>query len=250
MSDFAKLIGKNTPMQNLSENWITEGWIDFEYKKYLLLAYLQQVGSQFKETKLYPALADLIQHYSKLKSFEESRDQLKAAFPKLLQGPDPHELKLNYRSLVIDDEVMKQLQEIVSFSLPKIKDSIDEGKTIYDLLETEMMIEPIGISPLYQKEGYALLSSALSKEVYVYRYKVNIFQSSLDTFKGIMMQLVKKVKLSLVNTLEQIKLDLIKSYKDLPNPATYRIHCNYTIPLQESFVPISKRLLLKNVETY
>jgi hypothetical protein len=30
-------------MNKLSENWISEGWIDFEYKKYLLLAYLKNV---------------------------------------------------------------------------------------------------------------------------------------------------------------------------------------------------------------
>jgi hypothetical protein len=236
-------------MKNLSENWITEGWIDFEYKKYLLLAYLQQVGFQFQETKLYPALAELIQHYTKLKKFEESKDQMKAAFPKLLEGPDSQTLKFNYRPMIIDDEVMKQLEEIVAFSIPKIKSSIDEGKNIYDLLETEMKIEPVGLSPLYQKEGYALLSVERSREVLVYRYKVNLFQNSMDTFKGIMMQLVKKVKLSLANTLEQIKIDLIRTYRDLPNPATYNIHSNFDIPVQESFLPISKRLLLKNVTT-
>ncbi len=66
-------------MKNLSENWMTEGWIDFEYKKYLLLAYLKDVGVNFKQVKLYPPLADLIHHYSKLKNFEENRDQLRAA---------------------------------------------------------------------------------------------------------------------------------------------------------------------------
>ena len=53
-------------MKNLSENWITEGWVDFEYKKYVLLAYLQHVESQVKEGKLYPPLGELVQHYSKL----------------------------------------------------------------------------------------------------------------------------------------------------------------------------------------
>lgn len=42
-------------MKTLSENWLTDGWIDFEYKKYILLACLQHVGGQFKEVKLDPA---------------------------------------------------------------------------------------------------------------------------------------------------------------------------------------------------
>lgn len=235
-------------MKNLSENWITEGWIDFEYKKYLLLAYLNHVDSQFKEVKLYPPLADLIHHYSKLKSFEENKEGIKASFPKLLQGPSWGEMKLNYKPLFIDDELMKQLEEIISFSLPQLKSYIEDGKNIYDFLEKEMLIEPVGISPLYQKEGYALLSFDNSKDIFVYRYKVNLFQNSLDTFKGIMMQLIKSVRRSIVNSFEQIKMDLIKTYKELPNPATYSIQCQHKIPLEESFLPISKRILLKKVE--
>lgn len=235
-------------MKSLSENWITEGLIDFEYKKYLLLAYLQHVGGQFKEVKLYPPLADLIQHYTRLKSFEHNRDQIKSAFPKTLQAPDSMEMKFKYQPLIMDDEVMKQLEEIVAFSLPQLKNHIEDGKNIYDFLEKEMNIEPIGISPLYQKEGYVFLSFEKSKEVFVYRYRVNLFQNSIDSFKGIMMQLVQKVRRSILNTFEQMKLDLIKTNKELPNPATYSICSRQQIPLEESFVPISKRLLLKVVE--
>ena len=36
-------------MQFLDKNWITENHIDFEYKKYVLLAYLQHVSEHFTE---------------------------------------------------------------------------------------------------------------------------------------------------------------------------------------------------------
>ncbi len=234
-------------MKTLSENWITEGWIDLEYKKYLLLAYLQEVDAQFKEVKLYPPLADLIHHYSKLQKFSENKEQLKAAFPKTLQAPDFKEMKLKYKPDHIDDDVMRQLEEIVEYCLPQLKSYIEEGKSIYDFLEKETKIEPVGLSPIYQKEGYALLSLEKSKDVYIYRYRVTLFQNSVDSFKGIVMKFIQRVSHSLVNTIEQIKLDLIKCYQDLPNPATYRIHSHHQIPMQESFLPISKRLLLKTV---
>lgn len=234
-------------MKNLSENWIAEGLIDFEYKKYLLLAYLQDVSTQFREVKLYPPLADLIRHQSRLKSFLENRDLMKDAFPKMLSESTFKEMKLNYKPLFEDDETMRQLEEIVDYSLPKLQLHIEEGRSIYDFLENKMKIEPIGLSPLYQKEGYVFLSLEKSKDIYIYRYKVNLFQNSVDSFKGIMMEFVKRVRRNFVNTLEQVKLDLIKTYRELPNPATYRIHSRYQIPLQESFIPISKRLLLKKV---
>lgn len=235
-------------MKNLSENWITEGWIDFEYKKYLLLAYLKEVGANFKQVKLYPPLADLIYHYNKLKTFEEDREKLKSAFPKLLEGPDLKTMKLEYKPIFIPDETMKQLEEIVQYALPLLKNHIEEGKDIYDFLESEMMIEPIGISPLYQNEGYVMLTQEKSKEIFVYRYKVSLFQNSIDRFKGVMLQFIRNVHLSISNTFENIKMNLVKEFKELPNPATYRIHSNCEIPLHETLIPIGKRLLLKNVE--
>jgi hypothetical protein len=234
-------------MKTLSDNWITEGWVDFEYKKYVLLAYLQQVDQSFQQVKLYPPLADLIYHYGRLKSFIDNQNRMKDAFPKLLKSPDFDQMKFHYQSIIIDDEMMKQLEEIVDFSLLNIQKYIEEGKMIYDHLEHEMKIEPIGLTPLYQKEGYAILSQGKSQEVYVYRYKINWFQSNADSFKGIVMQLMEKVRRSIVNTLDHLKLELIKKYSDLPNPATYHIHCLKNIPIEESFLPISKRLLLKEV---
>ncbi|MCH7409267.1 hypothetical protein MM239_07675 [Belliella sp. DSM 111904] len=235
-------------MKTLSENWITEGWIDFEYKKYVLLAYLKDVNHDFKNVKLYPPLADLIHHYGRLRQFAENKEQLKAAFPKLITSADMEQLKFNYKPLHIDDETMQQLEEIVQYALPKFKDRIEEGKRIYDFLEGEMSIEPVGICPIYQKEGYMMLSQEKTKDILIYRYQVNLFQNSVDRYKGIMLQFIKNVRLSLVNTFEQIKMNLVKEYKELPNPATYRIHSKFHVPIQESLIPISKRLLLKSVE--
>jgi hypothetical protein len=234
-------------MKNLSDNWITEGWVDFEYKKYVLLAYLQHVNQSFKEVKLYPPLADLIHHYSRLKSFVENRNQFKDAFPKLLKSPDFDQMKFHYQSLIIDDEMMQHLEEIVDFSLVNLKHYIEEGKNIYDFLENEMKIESVGVTPLYQKEGYAMLSNEHSKDVFIYRYKISLFQNNNDSFKGIMMDFIKKTRRSIVNTLENLKLELMRTYQDLPTPATYNIHSYQAIPLDESFLPISKRLLLKEL---
>ncbi|UJP63564.1 hypothetical protein [Mongoliitalea daihaiensis] len=235
-------------MERLSDNWITEGWIDFEYKKYILLAYMKHVSGQFKEVKLYPPLAELIHHYTRLKGFAESKEQLNGRFPKQLQGPDWEAMKLNYKPVLVDDALMKQLTEIVDFSMPKFQKAIEEGKNIYDFLESEMKIEPVGISPLYQREGYAMLTHDASRDIYIYRYKVSLFQQASDTLKGIMMQLIRRVKRSFAHTFEHIKLELVKSHQDLPNPATFRIHSKYQIPMNESFLPITKRILLKAIQ--
>ena len=60
---------KKKSMKSLSVNWFIEGSLDFEYKKYQLLAYLQQINQHFNKTKLYPDLNDLIFHYNNIFAF-------------------------------------------------------------------------------------------------------------------------------------------------------------------------------------
>ena len=64
-------------MKALSKNWLTEKHIDFEYKKYLLLSYLQEVEHNFNSIRLYPWLAELIAHYKSVIAVKESKQELK-----------------------------------------------------------------------------------------------------------------------------------------------------------------------------
>ena len=63
-------------METLSKNWITENHIDFEYKKYVLLAYLQNVSDNFSDHRLYPFLSDLVEHYRSLKILKDNKKNL------------------------------------------------------------------------------------------------------------------------------------------------------------------------------
>ncbi|HSJ68005.1 MAG TPA: hypothetical protein VK921_10040 [Anditalea sp.] len=234
-------------MKKLSDNWIAEGLIDFEYKKYLLLAYLQDVQKQFGHVKLYPTLADLIQQHQRLESFRREHSNLRDAFPKKFSGADFKDAKLIYEKILEDGDLMKELESIVEFAIPQLWKQIEEGKSIYDFIEQNLEIEPVGIRPIYQREGYAFLSYDKTNDIYIYRYKVNLFENSMDSFRSILLNFVKRVRRSLVNTVEKIKLDLSQHYQELPNPAAWRIHSKHQVPLQESLVPISKRLLLQYV---
>ena len=65
-------------MNFLSESWLIEGNIDFESKKYTLLAYLQRINRAFNENQLYPQLADLIFHFRNLQSFKDNKQLVKS----------------------------------------------------------------------------------------------------------------------------------------------------------------------------
>lgn len=234
-------------MTTLSKNWITEGLIDFEYKKYQLLAYLQETSKHFNQMKLYPVLSDLIDHYRDLNELKSSSTDMNELFPKRLDSIDFQKGKLNYRSKVCEDGMMKELSMITEFALPKIVSQIEEGKTIYDYVEDQLEFEPVGIIPIYNQEGYILMSRDKKKEVYAYRYKSSLLHFAGEKFRSISLLLVGVFQRSLGNTLEMIKMDLIREIKELPNPATWRIHSQQDFPIEETLIPISKRLLIKSV---
>lgn len=234
-------------MKTLPKNWITEGHIDFEFKKYQLLAYLQLTNKHFNELKLYPDLSELIDHYRDLNELKSGSFELSQLFPKTLDSIDFQKGKLNYQSNISEDSVMKELSMITEFALPKLVSQIEEGRTIYDFVEDQLEFEPVGIVPIYNQEGYILLSREKKKEVHAYRYRSSQLHLAGEKFRSISMWLIGIFQRSLINTVEKIKMDLIREIKELPNPATWRIHSRQEFPLEETLVPISKRLLLKTV---
>ena len=103
-------------MKQLSDTWFAEGYIDFELKKYTLLAYLHEINSYFNESKLYPQLADLIFHYNNLVSFRENKKYLQEKFPKQLTELNMARLEVLYERMIADNELMDELENIINFS--------------------------------------------------------------------------------------------------------------------------------------
>ena len=75
-------------MKKLNKNWITEKHIDLEYKRYLLLAYLNEVNNNFDQNILYPHYAELKEHDEQLIFLQENTQNLFESFPERAKGID------------------------------------------------------------------------------------------------------------------------------------------------------------------
>ncbi len=232
-------------MEKLSKDWLTQGLIDFEYKKYLLLAYLQTVRKSFDRVELYPFLADLVFHYRNLKAIKENKALFKDAFPKELSVEEIKKLELSYRELVEDDAVMNELAAIIEFAIPQIEGSLNEGSAIYEFVESKVEISPVGVTPLYANEGYLFVTQPPERETSVYRYQVSIFEDSKEQLRSLNTQFVESISKTTMNTYERIKLDLIKRYRELPNPAAFLVLSKLKVPFSETLMPVAKRLFVK-----
>ena len=234
-------------MENLSLNWVTEKYVDFEYKKYMLLGYLQQVTKNFDETKLYPHFNELIMHYKNVVELRENKKALYDIFTSRLLGANMKDFKLLYDKILHDDDLMQELESIIEFSIPQFEKHMNEGKKIYDFVESHINLLPIGITPLRVNEGYLFLHSNKQKEMQVYNYRVTIFESAAERYRGIHTTFVGSYQKDLSNTYEAIKRDVINCNKQIPNPATYVFETELQLPIEPTFLPIAKRMLVKHV---
>lgn len=232
-------------MNSLSNNWFIEGRIDFEFKKYTLLSYLQHINKQFHTNKLYPELADLVFHYNNLVSFKQNKDVIYKQFPARISKANIDEIKIIYQKIVEDDEMMKEIQEIINYAIDEMDDSIQEGKELYDFVEKSITVFPIGLVPLYPYSGYMFLVDPDSSDTKVYEYNITIFENQTEKYRGINTTYVNSYERNFINTFENIKADLIRNKKDLPNPAVYGVETSLSFPLDQTLLPIAKKSLVK-----
>ncbi len=234
-------------MDKLKDNWLTDGLIDFEYKKYQLLAYFKEVKNSFSRVELYPFLSDLVFHYRNLISLKENHSLIRDSFPKELSPEGLKNLEVNYKRMIEDDLIMQEIESIMEYALPQFKASLDEGSYIYEYVESKCEISPVGLTSLYANEGYLFVTQPPEKETHVYRYQATIFEQSTEVMRGIHTRFMLTAERSLSSTYENLKLSLIRQYSELPNPSVYLVLSKLRFPFDQTLMPVAKRLLVKQI---
>lgn len=231
-------------MQQLSPNWLTEGLIDFEYKKYVLLAYLKHVTKHFNASELYPFLSDLVFHCNNLRTLQERKEYAANRLPKKLTQVDLEQFSLKYEQMIKDDS-LEEIEAIIEFAMPKMKAQLREGREIYEFVENNLSIWPIGIVPLNTEDGYILIQSGGRRDTQVFEYHITIFETAEERYRGIKAKYVSTYTYGFAQSMEDIKVDLVKNHKQLANPATFAINSELVFPFQETLLPVAKRRLVR-----
>ena len=227
--------------------WITEGVLDAEYKEYLLLAWLQKLKAEFRKTRLYPALTDLIRKHKEL-------GQLQA---ELVAGKERGEAvgldlkRLRVLRQAAGDHVGLDdyLDSLIQRALPHLSLAIEEGKTLYDLIENQLRFTPVGIQPLRMEEGYLILTIGQSKgrSLRAYRFHKSRILRGGEAYLQLQLECVEERTASRYEPAESIKWSLIGRHRDLPQPATFHAHVDWAVPLQHTLLPIARRRLLQEL---
>ncbi len=230
-------------MAKLSKDWLFEDHIDLEYKSYVLLAYLQDVCNAFEVNTLYPHLADLVEHYNALINIRKEHERLESQFPKELKSIRPN-FQLEYEKMGMP-ETLEEIIEIIDYAIPLMEKRLNEGKKIYEDIERSIHISSVGLLPLQTDEGYLLVMNGNEPETQVYNFNITLFQDSRGKYRAIHTSFLADYKRTLSNTPEQIKLELLRLNRKLPNPATLAVESEMKLPFHETLFPIAKRAVVK-----
>jgi hypothetical protein len=125
---------------------------------------------------------------------------------------------------------------------------LEEGTGLYDFVENHINIEEVGIVPSYREEGYWFVPDPKGSVVHLLRYEISLFSDSKEKFRSLKTTEVDAIEEGAVRLPpETLKLDLIRKYRDLPNPATYVSEIDIDFPFAETLLPVAKRKFMAHI---
>ena len=139
---------------------------------------------------------------------------------------------------------------IVDYAIPLLKNGMEEGREIYEFIESSIDIDPVGIMPLFKDEGYLLVQGGSKATVEAFDYKVSIFENQDERFRSIRTSHVTTFDWGITNTFENMKLELIRTNKALPNPATFVVASPMEFPRDETFMPVARRKFIRYLTAF
>lgn len=232
-------------MRPLQLESFIEGYRDYELGQYTVLAGLKKIREDFSHHRLYPGLSELVNLYQLLVKITQAGDGLRNFLPKRIVGVDLESHDVIYETVSMSREELNAVEELMHWALPKVREAIEEGRTIYNFVEEQVHLEEVGLLPSYVDEGYLLVPDRKNALLHVVRYEVSIFSGPDQKYRNLKTRTIKSYPVNgMHSTPWHVKQLLMAEQQDLPNPATYSFESEIDFPYEQTLLPIAKRKLL------
>jgi hypothetical protein len=236
------------PVNRLTVNSFIVGNRDFETQQYLVLDSLKGYYDDYAHNRLYPSLAELIELCGVLETLVQKKGDIESHLPQQLQQLDLVNQKLVYAPLEGNDADFERAVDLIIWALPHLKKAINEGTDIYNFVDEHLVIEEVGILPVYRDEGYWFVPDARASRLHLFRFEVSLFTSAHEQYRTLKTRLLESIEeIRVRHSPESLKLGLIEKYRDLPNPATFICNTDLDFPYAETLLPVAKRKLMKQL---
>lgn len=221
---------------------------DLELNQYHVLAGIKEFRNEFNKKKLYPYFTNLLYLTSELQDIIEQKNDLEFKFSKKIKGFDLKNNKIIFETPENPQPEINCLFDLIEWALPQLKSVIEEALVICEFVENNINIEHVGIVPIYKDEGYFIIPNNEDSALQVHRFECSLFSSENEKYRALKTKLIRSFEKPAIELPpESIKLDLIKEYQDLPNPATFKCETDLDFPFDETIFPIAKRKLMSEI---
>lgn len=237
-------------ISQLSLDLFTKVKDDIETRQYLILAELKKISYEFQHYKIYPHLNGLVELYRTLKDVINRLEDLRSSFPTRIGKIDWVNKTIEHDVVFVDGTDLSAVEDLINWAIPKIEAVIQEGVAIHEFVEKQMSIEHVGIMPNYRDEGYFFIPDNIKRELNLFRFELSIFQSADDPYRSLKTTFIKSLTQQKAQlSPSSIKLDLIQTQKELPNPATFALNVDLDFSFRQTILPIAKRKLMREVSS-
>lgn len=226
--------------QNLSHSLFGPGF-DAEMRTYQLLAFEKRAITKLKGNELFPSLTELTEWNNAIAALLESKHNFENSLKSTLTDINPSEARVTYTSAALPThDMLETMHDWAITAQQKIKALLVSFEEMKKILMREIESEPVGLLPLYRDEGYLLITHGRDTDVFIYQRKT-LFETTSS--RGILSDYFSTYEVSPANTPHNIKINLIKSHREIPNPATWSFYCQQELPLAETLLPLAKEKL-------
>ncbi|MFI5204762.1 MAG: hypothetical protein ACHQF2_09730, partial [Flavobacteriales bacterium] len=154
--------------------------------------------------------------------------------------PDTHKITFASQQLPLHT-MLEIMYEWAIEAQQKIQTLLAEFEGLKTSIMSEIESTPVGLLPLYRDEGYLLITHGRDTDVFKYHRKM-LFETTHNS-RGISSDYFSTYEVSTVNTPQNIKLNLIKCHREIPNTATWSFYAHHTLPLNGTLLPLAKEKL-------
>lgn len=211
-------------MQMLENDWLTNDPIDFEYKKYLLLAYDQHHTKICDAQKIYPSFSDIVE---KLKIVNQFLQNVKVLEESKLEIKDVDWLsqRIIYSSQIADRS-LDEIKQTAVFSKDILVELYRKYRNLLDDVDNSIEISGCRVEIFNLYDGYIIMRGFGKEKILEY-------------------EVYRKIHPEPHYILKTCKADLKKYYTKRYTKNVFDVIFKEDYPLRESIFPVYRRKFLE-----
>ncbi len=218
---------------------------DFELSQYKILDCLKSYSSDFRKNRIYPALADLSELNIIFKEIEKDDASLGDLFIQQFYKKSLADDNLLVEPVEISNGEFESVLELIEWFRPFMKETMEEGKALYDFVKKNLQLEQIGAVKNDNEKGFILIPDNEDNLLQVLSFEVVAAKYGTRTTRKLNTYLIDSVPLDFVNeTPEDAILSLFEKYPQMPDSTTFIFKTDLDFSFADTILPVAKRKLM------